>query len=192
MNHPLPREDSTSSAAATEAIDAASMAAALGIRIVRDAGPPHALCPACGARLSLALDGTGWTVRRPDDVAERLVLQLGGLPREELHVLLLDTKCVVIGQERVYQGNVSASVVRIAELFRDAVHRNASAVILVHNHPSGDPTPSPDDLHVTAEASAAGRLLQIPVLDHLIVARDEFTSLRSAGVTFDDLRATRR
>jgi len=86
----------------------------------------------------------------------------------------------------VYQGNVSTSVVRIGELFRDAVRRNASGLILVHNHPSGDPTPSPDDLHLTAEAVAAGRLLDVAVLDHLIIGHDAYVSLRDRGVAFAD------
>jgi DNA repair protein RadC len=85
----------------------------------------------------------------------------------------------------VYQGNVSASLVRVGELFRDAVRLNATGLILVHNHPSGDPTPSPDDLHLTAEALAAGRLLDIQLLDHLVIGHDAYVSLRDRGVAFD-------
>jgi DNA repair protein RadC len=85
----------------------------------------------------------------------------------------------------VYQGNVSASLVRVGELFRDAVRLDASALILVHNHPSGDPTPSPDDLHLTAEALAAGRLLDVQLLDHLVVGHDAYVSMRERGVAFD-------
>ncbi|HEX7948875.1 MAG TPA: JAB domain-containing protein [Candidatus Limnocylindrales bacterium] len=84
-----------------------------------------------------------------------------------------------------YQGNVSASLVRVGELFRDAVRLDAAGVILVHNHPSGDPTPSPDDLHLTAEALAAGRLLDIDLLDHLVIGHDAYVSLRDRGVSFD-------
>jgi len=113
-----------------------------------------------------------WTVRSPRDVGERLVPLMGYLEREELRVVLLNTRNVVLRLVTVYQGNVSSSLVRIAELFRDAVRLNASGVILVHNHPSGDTTPSPDDLRLTAEALAAGRLLDIQLLDHLIVAGD--------------------
>ena len=86
--------------------------------------------------------------------------------------MLLDTKNLVLRVATVYQGNVSASLVRVGELFRDAVRLNAAGVILVHNHPSGDPTPSPDDLHLTAEAIAAGRLLDIDLLDHLVIGHD--------------------
>jgi DNA repair protein RadC len=126
-----------------------------------------------------------WTVRSPHDVADRLVLQMGRLEREELRVVLLDTKNHVLRVATVYQGNVSSSLVRVGELFRDAVRLNASGLILVHNHPSGDPTPSPDDLHLTAEALAAGRLLDIDVLDHLVIGHDSYASLRDRGVAFD-------
>ena len=126
-----------------------------------------------------------WTIRSPRDVADRLLLQMGRLEREELRVVLLNTKNVVLRVATVYQGNVSASLVRVGELFRDAVRLNASGVILVHNHPSGDPTPSPDDLHLTAEALAAGRLLDIDLLDHLVVGHDAWISLRDRGVSFD-------
>ena len=126
-----------------------------------------------------------WTVRAPRDVGERLIPQMGYLEREELRVILLNTRNVVLRQVTVYQGNVSSSLVRIGELFRDAVRLNATGVILAHNHPSGDATPSPDDLRLTAEALAAGRLLDIQLLDHLIVAGDGFVSLRDRGVAFD-------
>ncbi|MGZ6294434.1 MAG: JAB domain-containing protein, partial [Candidatus Limnocylindrales bacterium] len=87
--------------------------------------------------------------------------------------------------ETVYRGNVSTALVRIGELFRDAVRQHAAALIVIHNHPSGDPTPSPDDLHLTAEAVAAGRLLDVPVLDHIIVGHDAYVSLRDRGIAFD-------
>lgn len=126
-----------------------------------------------------------WVVRAPRDIADRLVLQMGQLEREELRVVILNTKNVVLRVATVYVGNVSASLVRVGELFRDAVRLSASGLILVHNHPSGDPTPSPDDLHLTAEALAAGRLLDIELLDHLIIGHDAFVSLRDRGVAFD-------
>ena len=110
---------------------------------------------------------------------------MGRLEREELRVVLLSSKNTVLSIERVYQGNVSAALVRVGELFRDAVRRHAAGIIVVHNHPSGDPTPSPDDLHLTAETVAAGRLLDVPVLDHLIIGHDAFVSLRDRGITFD-------
>jgi DNA repair protein RadC len=150
--------------------------------------------PARAAQLSAAFElgrrlladwPTGrWTIRAPRDVAERLILQMGRLEREELRVVLLNTKNAVLRVSTVYQGNVSSSLVRVGELYRDAVQLNASGIILVHNHPSGDPTPSPDDLHLTAEARAGGRLLDIELLDHLVIGHDAFVSLRERGVAF--------
>jgi DNA repair protein RadC len=138
-----------------------------------------------GRRLLADWPAGRWTIRSPRDIADRLVLQMGRLEREELRTVLLDTKNHVLRVATVYQGNVSASLVRVGELFRDAVRLNAAGIILVHNHPSGDPTPSPDDLHLTAEALAAGRLLDIEVLDHLVIGHDAFVSLRDRGVRFD-------
>ncbi len=138
-----------------------------------------------GRRLLADWPSGRWSIRGPGDVADRLILQMGRLEREELRVVLLDTKNHVLRVQTVYQGNVSASLVRVGELFRDAVRVNAAGLILVHNHPSGDPTPSPDDLHLTAEALAAGRLLDIALLDHLVIGHDAYVSLRDRGVAFD-------
>jgi DNA repair protein RadC len=138
-----------------------------------------------GRRLLADWPSGRWTVRSPRDVAERLILQMGRLEREELRVVALDSKNHVLRIATVYQGNVSSSLVRVGELFRDAVRLNAASVILVHNHPSGDPTPSPDDLHLTSEALAAGRLLDIALLDHLVIGHDAYVSLRDRGVSFE-------
>jgi DNA repair protein RadC len=144
-----------------------------------------------GRRLLADWPTARWSIRGPRDVADRLILQMGGLEREELRVVILDTKNHVLRVATVYQGNVSASLVRVGELYRDAVRLSAASVILVHNHPSGDPTPSPDDLHLTAEALAAGRLLDIVLLDHLVIGHDSYVSLRDRGVDFDRPTAPR-
>ncbi len=138
-----------------------------------------------GRRLLADWPSGRWSIRGPRDLADRLVLQMGRLEREELRVVILDTKNHVLRIATVYQGNVAASLVRVGELYRDAVRLNAASVILVHNHPSGDPTPSPDDLHLTAEALAAGRLLDIGLLDHLVIGHDAYVSLRDRGVSFE-------
>jgi len=130
-----------------------------------------------------------WVIRSPRDVADRLLPEMGRLEREELRVLLLDARNAVLAVVTVYVGNVSAALVRVGELFRDGVRRHAAGLIIVHNHPSGDPTPSPDDLHLTAEAIAAGRLLDLPVLDHVILGHGSHVSLRDRGVVFDRVRA---
>jgi DNA repair protein RadC len=125
-----------------------------------------------------------WIVRSPRDLADRLLPEMGLLEREELRVAVLDARNAVLAVPVVYLGNVSGALVRVGELFRDAIRRHAAGIIVVHNHPSGDPTPSPDDLHLTTEAVAAGRLLDVPVLDHLVLGHGTFVSLRDRGVAF--------
>jgi len=142
-----------------------------------------------GRRAATAWPERRWVIRSPRDVADRLLPEMGRLEREELRVLLLDARNAVLAVVTVYVGNVSAALVRVGELFRDAVRRHAAGIIVVHNHPSGDPTPSPDDLHLTAEAIAAGRLLDLPVLDHVILGHGTHVSLRDRGVAFDRVRS---
>ena len=122
-----------------------------------------------------------WLVRTPADAAEPLIDAMGSLEREELRVLLLDTKNVVVAERTVYRGNLAGSSVRVGEVFRDAVRRCAAAVVVAHNHPSGDPSPSGEDLRITAELAEAGRLLDIELLDHLVIGRGRWTSLRAIG-----------
>ncbi len=118
-------------------------------------------------------------IRAPIDAMPALRALLDDRETEALAVLVLNSKNAVLAAEIVYAGNVSASLVRIGELFRLAVRMNASGVIIAHNHPSGDPTPSPDDLHLTREARAAGRLLDIDLLDHVVLGADgAYVSLR--------------
>jgi DNA repair protein RadC len=138
-----------------------------------------------GRRAALDWPAGRWAIRGPRELGQRLLTELGHLEREELRVVLLDTRNGVLSMPTVYRGNVSVALVRIGELFHDAVRLHAARIILVHNHPSGDPTPSPDDLHMTAEAVAAGRLLDIAVLDHLVVGHGSWVSLRDRGVAFD-------
>jgi DNA repair protein RadC len=152
--------------------------------VAADFDGPSIQCPNCSTRIAVTAP-TGWTVRAPRDVYEHLGLDMAALEREELRVILLNTKNLVLRVVTVYSGNVSSSLVRVGELFREAVRDNITGVILVHNHPSGDATPSPDDLHLTAEALAAGRLLDIDVMDHIVIAASGFTSLRDRGVAFD-------
>jgi len=122
-----------------------------------------------------------WRVRTPADVAERLLPEMRHLDREELLVCLLNTRNVVLGRATVYVGNVAGSPVRIGEVYREAIRRQAAAVIVAHNHPSGDPSPSGDDLRITADLVDAGRLLDIELLDHLVIGHDRWISLRAAG-----------
>jgi DNA repair protein RadC len=152
--------------------------------VAADFDGPSIACPSCSTRIAIAAP-SGWIVRSPRDVFDHLGIELGSLEREELRVLLMNTKNVVLRVVTVYTGNVSSSLVRVGELFREAVRDNVTGVILVHNHPSGDATPSPDDLHLTAETLAAGRLLDIDLLDHVVIASGGYVSLRDRGVSFD-------
>jgi DNA repair protein RadC len=161
------------------------------LKVVREDGVSFAECPHCGKRTRFG-QVTGKTIHAPKDIAELLLDEMSALEREELRVALLNTRNAVLAVETVYSGNVSSSLVRIGELFCEAVRRQATGVILVHNHPSGDPTPSADDLHLTAEALAAGRLLDIQLLDHVVIAGGSWVSLRDRGVAFDSPGDRRR
>jgi len=129
----------------------------------------------------------GWAaerpmIRSPQDAANLLMPEMGMLEQEQMRVLLLDTRRRIIGVSTVYQGNVNATIVRMAELFRDAVKGNCPAVILVHNHPSGEASPSPEDVKVTEHIVQAGKMLDIEVIDHLILGRSHWVSLKERGL----------
>ena len=154
--------------------------------LVRAGLPPGraaALAAACEtARRGVnALPEGRWVVRTPADLAERLLPGMACLEREELRVATLNTKNVVTALATVYVGNLAGLAVRVGEVFRDAVRRNAAAVLVVHNHPSGDPSPSGEDLRITADLAHAGRLLDIELLDHLVIGRERWVSLRALG-----------
>ena len=125
------------------------------------------------------------SVCSPQDVAGLLMVEMGGLAQEELHVVLLNTKNHPLDIIMVYRGTLNSSAVRVAEVFREAVRRNAASIIIAHNHPSGDPTPSPEDVAVTREIVAAGKLLGVEVLDHLVVGKARWVSLRERRLGFD-------
>jgi DNA repair protein RadC len=95
--------------------------------------------------------------------------------------VLLNTKNAVTGMVTVYAGNLAGSPVRVGEVFRDAVRRQAAALVVVHNHPSGDPSPSAEDLRITRELADAGRLLDIELMDHLVIGHGRWVSLRAMG-----------
>jgi DNA repair protein RadC len=106
------------------------------------------------------------------------------LEQEHFRILYLDTRNRLLGVETIYVGSLNASYIRVSEVFRDAVKRSCAAIIVAHNHPSGDPTPSPEDVEVTRRLVAAGELLDIEVLDHLVIGRQRFVSLRERGLGF--------
>lgn len=160
-----------------------------GIPVHRVASPMTAyaeslMCPDCGHAFPLTTQGETYRITGPADVADRMIARYGALEQEHLVVLSLTTKNTVKDETVVYVGNVSAALVRVGELFTEPIRQRAAAMILAHSHPSGDPTPSPEDLHLTAEVLAASRLLDIPLLDHLVIGSGSYVSLRDRGVQF--------
>ena len=153
----------------------------------------HGLGVAKAAQLKAALE-LGRRVTLPEgarpkiecsgDIALLVTGEMGFLTQEQLRVLCLDTKNFVVHQEIIYQGTVNSSVVRIAEVFKPAVTRTCPAIVVVHNHPSGDPTPSDEDVRTTRQLVQAGQLLDIELLDHVIVGQYRYVSLKEQGLGF--------
>ena len=122
---------------------------------------------------------------RPADVASLLMVEMGHLDQEHLRTVLLDSRNGVIAIPTIYVGLVNSAAIRVGEVFREAVRRNASAMIVVHNHYSGDPTPSPDDIVVTRQIADAGIRVGCDVLDHLIIiGHRHYVSMREHGLGF--------
>lgn len=123
-------------------------------------------------------------IKSPADLANLLQLEMGLLEQEQLRTVLLDTKHRVVRIVTLYIGNLNTTVVRVGEIFREPIRVNCASIVLVHNHPSGDPTPSPEDVTMTKMIIDAGRLLDIDVLDHLVIGRTGFVSLKERGLAF--------
>lgn len=153
-------------------------AAAAGIGTAKAAQIKAAL--ELGRRLSQQ-DSEVVRIKSPQDVAAWVMEDLRYLQHEQFRILMLNTKNVIIGCEEVSRGSLNASIVHPREVFARAIKRSAAAVILVHNHPSGDPTPSQEDINVTRRLVEVGRLVGIDVLDHLIIGDGVFTSLKEKG-----------
>ena len=123
-------------------------------------------------------------VNSPADAAALVQHEMSLLEQEYLKVIVLNTRNHVLDIVEAYHGTVNASHVRVAELLRPAVERNAPAIILCHNHPSGDPTPSPQDIALTRTVIEAGKLMDIDVLDHLVIGKGSFVSLKEKRLGF--------
>jgi DNA repair protein RadC len=137
-----------------------------------------------GLRLNVPNDERP-TINSPADAAALVQSEMALLEKEHLRVLLLDTRNHVLDIVEVYQGSVNSSQVRIAEIFKPAIQRMAPAIIVCHNHPSSDPTPSPDDVAVTRAMVQAGKLLDVSLLDHLVIGQaGKWVSLKERGLGF--------
>lgn len=138
-----------------------------------------------GRRLMVATGEERPQVHSPADVAHLVGSEMALLPQEEFWVLHLDTRNRVLRVRKLYRGTLNQATVRVAEVFRDAIRDNAAAIIVVHNHPSGDPTPSPQDVALTQDLVRAGNLLDVPLLDHIIIGLGRWVSLKERGLGFD-------
>ncbi len=137
-----------------------------------------------GRRMLLSSQDDRLQIRSPSDAAQLMLAEMAHLDQEHLRVICLDTKNRVQKVQTIYVGSLNSSLVRIGEVFKEAIRLNSAAVIIVHNHPSGDPTPSPEDVLVTREIVTAGKLLDIDVLDHLVIGQGRFVSMRERGMGF--------
>jgi len=132
-----------------------------------------------GCRLSSLTPEDRVMINSPQDIADQVQYQMAGLEQEELWVLLLDTRNHLLQTHHLYKGSLNASSVRPAEIYRAGIRDNAASLIIVHNHPSGDPSPSPEDIRLTKMLVEAGNLLELPVLDHVIIGARGFVSIKS-------------
>lgn len=137
-----------------------------------------------GRRLLLAQHPERIQIKSPSDVAQLMMLEMGHFDQEHLRVIALDTKNRVQKVHTVYIGSLNSAMIRVGEVFKEALKLNACSVIIVHNHPSADATPSPEDVLITRQIYDAGKMLDIDVLDHLVIGKGQFVSLRERGLGF--------
>jgi DNA repair protein RadC len=138
-----------------------------------------------GKRLLLTNADLRPQIKTPGDAAQLLIPEMGMLDQEEVRTLLLDSRNRVMSVPMIYRGTLNAANMRLGEVFREAIRSNSASIIVVHNHPSGDPSPSAEDVLVTKEFIRAGKLLNIDVLDHLIICHNRYTSLKERGLGFE-------
>jgi DNA repair protein RadC len=137
-----------------------------------------------GRRMTLESPEERPAIHSPADAAALVQYEMSALDQEHLWVLLLDIRNRVMATIRLYKGALSSSQVRVGEVFRDAVKQNAAGIVVVHNHPSGDSSPSPDDVAVTRALVSAGKLLDIEVVDHLVIGQGSYVSMKQRGLGF--------
>ncbi len=124
------------------------------------------------------------TITSPEDAHAYLAPEMAHLEQEHLRVLNLTIKNRILSSPLIYQGSLNCSHVRLVEIFRPAIIANAAGILVAHNHPSSDPTPSDQDIHLTRQLVEAGRLLDIQVLDHLVICSSGFVSMKERGLGF--------
>lgn len=134
-----------------------------------------------GRRIQQYKPNEKYVIRSPEDGADYLMESMRNLKQEHLVVLFLNTKNQIMHQQTIFIGSLNASIVHPREIFREAVKRSAASIICAHNHPSGDPTPSQEDIHVTRRLVEAGKIMGIELLDHLVIGNNRFVSLKEKG-----------
>jgi DNA repair protein RadC len=138
-----------------------------------------------GRRLCSATDEKRPQISSPADAARLLMPEMSALEQEHMRVVLLDTRHRLLGIHEVYKGSLNVSMVRVGEVFREAIRRNCAAIIVAHNHPSGDASPSSEDAGINVQLVEAGNLLDIPVLDHIVVGSGgHWVSMKERGLGF--------
>lgn len=131
-----------------------------------------------GQRLANERLEAGFLIKTPEDIVSLVGHEMGGLQQEELWVLLLNSRNKYLGRNQLYKGSQDATTVRVGEIFKEAVRKNVYAIALVHNHPSGNPSESPEDVNMTKAVIQAGAILDIRLIDHVIIAANSHTSIR--------------
>ncbi len=124
-------------------------------------------------------------INSPEEAANLIRYEMSGLDHEEIWTMLLDTRNKLIEIKHIYVGSLNSAFARTAEIFKPAILANAAGIILAHNHPSGESNPSPEDIAMTRNLVQAGRMLDIDLVDHLVIAANEFTSLKERHIGFD-------
>ena len=121
-------------------------------------------------------------ITSPKDIADLLMGEMNDLNQEVLKVILLNTKNIVIGTRDVFKGSLNTSIVHPREIFKQAINKNSASIIICHNHPSGDPTPSQEDINITLRIKECGNIIGIKLLDHIIIGKNKFISLKEKGL----------
>lgn len=137
-----------------------------------------------GRRLTSLQPDDRAVIRSPQDVFNLMSAEMAFLVQEHLRVLLLNTKNEVLATHEIYKGNVNSAVVRVSEVLRPAIRENCPNIIIVHNHPSGDPTPSPEDILVTRQIRTCAEMMDIELLDHIVIGNQRFVSLKERRLGF--------
>src|SRR5699024_5964825 len=134
-----------------------------------------------GKRIHQFKSDEGYIIRSPEDCADYVMEEMSSLKQEHLVVLFINTMNQVIHRKTIFVVSLNASIVHPREIFREAVKRSSASIVCAHNHPSGDPSPSQEDIHVTRRLVEAGKIMGIELLDHLVIGNHRYTSLKEKG-----------